>query len=158
MNTQLRIAFVLAFNVIGGAALAEDGGVVGTPTSKAGQAIAAAAHLAEAPQVEAHDVPLPEAPRQEGNGVEAPQLEAHDVPLPEAPRQESNGVEAPQLEAHAVPLPEASSQEGNGIEAPQLEAHDVPQPEVPRQEGNGVEAPQVGSFTATLSPLVGSRP
>ena len=112
MNTQLRIAFVLAFNVIGGAALAEDGGVVGTPTSKAGQAIAAAAHLAEAPQVEAHDVPLPEAPRQESNGVEAPQLEAHDVP----------------------------------------------QPEVPRQEGNGVEAPQVGSFTATLSPLVGSRP
>jgi hypothetical protein len=86
MNTQLRIAFVLAFNVIGGAALAEYGGVVGTPTSKAGQAIATAAHLAEAPQVEAHDVPLPEVPRQEGDGVEAPQVEAHDVPVPEAPR------------------------------------------------------------------------
>jgi hypothetical protein len=73
MNTQLCIAFVLAFSVIGRGALAEDGGAVGTPTSKAGQAIATAAHLAEAPQVEAHDVPLPEAPRQEGNGVEAPQ-------------------------------------------------------------------------------------
>jgi biotin carboxyl carrier protein len=117
------------------AALAEDCGAVGTPTSKAGQAIATAAHLAEAPQVEAHDVPLPEAPRQEGNGVEAPQVEAHDVPLPEAPRQEGNGVEAPQVEAHDVPLPEA-----------------------PRQEGNGVEAPQVGTFTAKLSPLVDSRP
>jgi hypothetical protein len=73
MNTQLPIAFLLAFSVIGGAALAEEGGAVGTPTSKAGQAIATAAHLAEAPQVEAHDVPLPEAPRQ-GNGVEAPQV------------------------------------------------------------------------------------
>jgi hypothetical protein len=135
MNTQLCIAFVLAFSVIGRGALAEDGGAVGTPTSKAGQAIATAAHLAEAPQVEAHDVPLPEAPRQEGNGVEAPQAEAHDVPLPEAPRQEGNGVEAPQVEAHDVPLPEA-----------------------PRQEGNGVEAPQAGTFTARLSPLLGSRP
>ena len=74
MNTQLRIAFVLAFILIGAAALAEDGGAVDTPTSKAGQALATAAHLAEAPQVEAHDVPLPEAPRQEGNAVEAPQV------------------------------------------------------------------------------------
>jgi hypothetical protein len=74
MNTQLRIAFVLAFSVIGGAALAEDGGAVDTSTSKADQAIATAAHLAEAPQVEAHDVPLPEAPRQEGNDVEPPHL------------------------------------------------------------------------------------
>ena len=49
MNTQLRIAFVLAFILIGAAALAEDGGAVGTPTSKAGQALATAAHLAEAP-------------------------------------------------------------------------------------------------------------
>jgi hypothetical protein len=71
MNTQLRIAFVLAFSVIGGAALAEDGGAVDTSTSKADQAIATAAHLAEAPQVEAHDVPLPEAPRQEGNDRKA---------------------------------------------------------------------------------------
>ena len=42
MNTQLRIAFVLAFSVIGGAALAEDGGAVGTPTSEASQPIATA--------------------------------------------------------------------------------------------------------------------
>ena len=97
MNSQLRIAFVLAFSVIGGGALAENDGAVGTPTSKAGQAVATAAHFLEAPQVEAHDVSLPEAPRQAGNGVEAPQVEAHDVPLPEAPRQEGNGVEAPQV-------------------------------------------------------------
>ena len=45
MNTQLRIAFLLAFSVIGGAALAEDGGAVGTPTSEASQPIATAAHL-----------------------------------------------------------------------------------------------------------------
>ena len=31
MNTQLRIAFVLAFSLVGGAALAEDGGAAGTP-------------------------------------------------------------------------------------------------------------------------------
>jgi biotin carboxyl carrier protein len=104
MNTQLRIAFVLAFSVIGGAALAEDGGAVDTSTSKADQAIATAAHLAEAPQVEAHDVPLPEAPRQEGNGVEPSQVEAHDVPLPEGPRQEGNGVEAPQVGTFAAKL------------------------------------------------------
>jgi biotin carboxyl carrier protein len=133
MNSQLRIAFVLAFSVIGGGALAENDGAVGTPTSKAGQAVATAAHFLEAPQVEAHDVSLPEAPRQAGNGVEAPQVEADDAP-------------------------EAPHQEGNGVEAPQVEAHDVPLPEAPRQEGNGVEAPQVGTFTAKLSPLVGSRP
>ena len=82
MNTQLRIAFVLAFSVIGGAALAEDGGAVGTPTSEASQPIATA-HLGEAPQVEANEVPLHETPRQEANGVEAPQVEAHGVSLHE---------------------------------------------------------------------------
>jgi hypothetical protein len=91
MNTQLRIAFVLAFSVIGGAALAEDGGAVGTPTSEASQPIATAAHLGEAPQVEANEVPLHEAPRQEANGVEAPQ------------------VKAPQVEAHGVSLHEVAS-------------------------------------------------
>ena len=109
MNTHLRIAFVLAFSVIGGAALAEDGGAVGTPTSDAGQPTVTAAPLAEAPQVEAHEVPLHEAPRQEANGVEAPQVEAHEVPPPEAPRQEANGVEAPQVEAHGVSLHEVAS-------------------------------------------------
>jgi hypothetical protein len=91
MNTQLRIAFVLAFSVIGGAALAEDGGAVGTPTSEASQPIATAAHLGEAPQ------------------VEAPQVEANEVPLHETPRQEANGVEAPQVEAHGVSLHEVAS-------------------------------------------------
>jgi len=75
MNTQLR--------VIGGAAPAKDGGAVGTPTSEASQPIATAAHLGEAPQVEANEVPLHEAPRQEANGVEAPQVEAHGVSLHE---------------------------------------------------------------------------
>ena len=96
MNTQLRIAFVLTFSVIGGAALAEDGGAVGTPTSEASQPIATAARLGEAPQVEAHGIPLDDAPRQEANGVEAPQVEAPQV-------------EAPQVEAHGVSLHEVAS-------------------------------------------------
>ena len=93
MNTQLRIAFVLAFSVIAGAALAEDGI---SPRQEA--------NGVEAPQVEAHEVPPPEAPRQEANGVEPHQVEAHEVPPPEAPRQEANGVEAPQVDTFTVRL------------------------------------------------------